>query len=65
MSNKVYCQICGRQIVSYAADTSRYVGPASDGCLVLVGGYACPPCSEEERELEALGYYNDEVNQSA
>ena len=57
---KRYCQICGRQIVSYAADNPRYVGPASDGCLVLVGGYACPPCSKEERELEALDYYGSE-----
>jgi len=56
--DRVYCQICGRQIVSYQASTERYVGPASEGCLCLVNGYACPECTKEEQELEALGYYN-------
>ena len=55
---KVICQICGRQIVSYTVDNDRCIGPASDGCLRLVEGYACPPCSKEEKKLEDQGYYN-------
>lgn len=46
--NKVICQCCGRQIVSYPADDQYTIGPASDGCLVLVNGYACPTCTEIE-----------------
>lgn len=53
---KVYCKICGRQIVDYYADNERYVGPSSEGCLMLVQGYACPPCTREEQKLEELGY---------
>ncbi len=56
----IHCLICGRQIVSYYADSERYVGPASEGCLCLVGGYACPPCTREEQKLTALGYYGDD-----
>ena len=56
--SKIYCQICGRQIVSYEADDDKRIGPASDGCMALVNGCACPPCSKEEQELEAQGYYD-------
>lgn len=57
MPERVVCQICGRQIVSYSINSKHAVGPASDGCLCLVGGYACPPCTKEEQELESAGYY--------
>jgi hypothetical protein len=49
MGNKVYCQVCGRQIVDFKADNKTCIGPASDGCLYLgPSKYACPKCKPDE-----------------
>lgn len=56
MTEKRYCAICGRQIVSYEIDDKLSIGPGRN-CLRMVKGWACPPCSEEERALVAAGYY--------
>lgn len=49
----VYCQICGRQIISNSTeDTERTIGAdyGGGGCLRLVKGFACPKCTPSEIE---------------
>jgi len=55
---RVVCQCCGRQIVSRSVDDDKAIGPASLGCMRLVGGYACSTCTKAEQEWnEVFGEY--------
>lgn len=47
----VYCQVCGRQIISNSnEDTDRTIGKnyGNGECLLLVRGIVCPKCTPEE-----------------
>ena len=56
-NKKVYCQICGRQIISKSTeDNERTIG-ADYGigrCLRLVNGFVCPKCTPDEIEWGKL-----------
>ncbi len=56
-NNKIYCQICGRQIISKSTEDSQYAIGADYGngcCLRLVNGFACPKCTPDEIEWGKL-----------
>lgn len=47
----VYCQICGRQIISNSTeDTDRTIGKdyGNGECLLLVRWVVCPKCTPSE-----------------
>jgi len=45
--NRVICDVCGRQIVSYKANEERIVGCLKDAILLDINKHACPVCKKD------------------